>query len=1051
LLPGGRMVSVSQDQMLRLWDRSGGELWTCEIHSDDVRAFAMVPDRRIALTGSWDRTVKIWDLDTRRELRTLEGHEEFVSALASSADGRRVVSGSGDHTLNVWDLESGFLLRTLKGHEATITAVAVWDKRAVSASTDGTVRTWDLESGRTLRVLACPFGDATAVAVDASGGLLVSGHDDGSLRIWDLESGAERTAPPDPTAEWQGSAASLAGGMPRIRSLALAGGCLRAVTGDTGGMLKVWDLASGELVREVGGHRAAVHAVAASADGRWVCSGSVDGTLGVWDFAATRSPSSKSRSQTVQSLVSVQESGGDRGLSGSSDDLDILWRTSPELCCLRDLSPLLANPRESADAVAVAGGRRWRAASSSEVAEGVMVEVRDSLTGESQRWKAGFSTIHALAVSEDGERVATGCGSGDVTLWDVKTASPIRSWKGTPDPWPTSLAFTAGGRSLVAGWSDGAIRLWETESGSELWRASAHRGPVGALAVSPDNKLVVSGGDDALVAVRESQRGELVAGFWADEKIAACALTRDGETIVAGDASGGVHFLRIEPANPAACGEQPCPQLTWEVESLVGRISRRLPFVIAVLADLGGRWPGKPVPPLGKRKFLGGGGSLEPLMQSCVRPRVELELDDRLGDGSPFWAELVFESLEQFKPDSVVRQSPRLACRLSLMEYGGHTNDGALARQLDDILHHARFQQLEATWRGLVYLSAPYEDTDLVRIRVLDATKQELVEDLAGAGRLEDCVLYRLLRDEYDSTGGQPAGVLLGAFEFGAEVSDLELLEKLSALGAKVHAPFITSAAPSLFGSCGPRVADTWTTRWNAFRRSKPARYAALALPRFLVRQPYKDYPLLNSFYQYTESGSVPRGNPAFVLGRWLIESFLESGWWVETAVDSQTGRMVDLPGCLESVLDSAQRATLQREGFVALSEPVEQFAFLESPRSCFELRTGAGVPSLVYILNASRIIHSLAKVASETGWRSMTRENCEALLNGWLGGRLRAAGGRRPWMEAVVRVEESPEAGWFRAVLELRPGPRMAGSEEATRLAVDLPSPWLSDRSWRM
>ena len=79
---------------------------------------AVSPDGRRAVSASDDKTLKVWDLETGRELRTLEGHSDGVTGVAVSPDGRRAVSASYDNTLKVWDLESGRELRTLEGHSA---------------------------------------------------------------------------------------------------------------------------------------------------------------------------------------------------------------------------------------------------------------------------------------------------------------------------------------------------------------------------------------------------------------------------------------------------------------------------------------------------------------------------------------------------------------------------------------------------------------------------------------------------------------------------------------------------------------------------------------------------------------------------------------------------------------------------------------------------------------------------------------------------------------------------------------------------------------------
>jgi WD40 repeat protein len=123
---------------------------TLEGHSAAVSGVALRPDGRRAVSASKDGTLKVWDLESGRELRTLEGHCGLVNGVALSPDGRRAVSASSDRTLKVWDLESGRELCTLEGHSRSVNGVAVSAdvRRAISASWDRTVKVWDLESGR---------------------------------------------------------------------------------------------------------------------------------------------------------------------------------------------------------------------------------------------------------------------------------------------------------------------------------------------------------------------------------------------------------------------------------------------------------------------------------------------------------------------------------------------------------------------------------------------------------------------------------------------------------------------------------------------------------------------------------------------------------------------------------------------------------------------------------------------------------------------------------------------------------------------------------------
>ena len=198
---GRRAVSGSDDETMRVWDlESGRTLRTLQRHSEKINAVALSSDRRRAVSGSDDKTLRVWDLESGQTLRTLQGHTEKVTlrtvqghalpvtAVALSSDGRRAVSGSHDRTLRVWDLKSGQTLRTLQGHTHFVNAVALSSdgRRAVSGSDDRTLRVWDLKDGRELVTFTID-GIVKACALANDNRTIVAGDSFGRVHFLRLE------------------------------------------------------------------------------------------------------------------------------------------------------------------------------------------------------------------------------------------------------------------------------------------------------------------------------------------------------------------------------------------------------------------------------------------------------------------------------------------------------------------------------------------------------------------------------------------------------------------------------------------------------------------------------------------------------------------------------------------------------------------------------------------------------------------------------------------------------------------------------------------------
>jgi WD40 repeat protein len=162
---------------------------TLQGHANAVSAVALTPDGRRVVSGSWDNTLRVWDLEKGETIRTLQGHSSAVTAVALTPDGCRVVSGSWDNTLQVWDLGTGQTLRTFESQDTV--ALSADGRHALSGSWDNTLHLWDLESGQTLRTLEGHTSRITAVAFTPDGRRALSGSYDNTLRLWDLKHGKE--------------------------------------------------------------------------------------------------------------------------------------------------------------------------------------------------------------------------------------------------------------------------------------------------------------------------------------------------------------------------------------------------------------------------------------------------------------------------------------------------------------------------------------------------------------------------------------------------------------------------------------------------------------------------------------------------------------------------------------------------------------------------------------------------------------------------------------------------------------------------------------------
>ncbi len=265
---GTRLLSGSADRTLKLWDAATGALLrTLEGHSDHVRSVAFSPDGTRLLSGSDDRSLKLWDAVTGAPLHTFQGHLRRVNSVAFSPDGRRVLSASEDRKLMLWDGTSGALLHTFEGHsDRVVTAAFSPDgTRLVSGSWDQTLRLWNAETGALLRTFVGHFL-LSSVAFSPDGHRVLSGGHE-KLKLWDAETGALLL--------------TFDGNSEGSKSVAFSPDGRHVLSGDDK-TLKLWDAATGTPLRTFLGHTSFVWSVVFSPDGRRIISGGADGTVRIW-------------------------------------------------------------------------------------------------------------------------------------------------------------------------------------------------------------------------------------------------------------------------------------------------------------------------------------------------------------------------------------------------------------------------------------------------------------------------------------------------------------------------------------------------------------------------------------------------------------------------------------------------------------------------------------------------------------------------------------------------------------------------------------------------
>jgi type VI secretion system protein ImpC len=425
--------------------------------------------------------------------------------------------------------------------------------------------------------------------------------------------------------------------------------------------------------------------------------------------------------------------------------------------------------------------------------------------------------------------------------------------------------------------------------------------------------------------------------------------------------------------------------------------------------------------------------------------------------------------------------------------------DAKLSAQLNEVVHHPRFLQLEGSWRGLNYLVMNSETGTSLKLRVLNLAKRELHRDLTRAVEFDQSQLFKqIYENEFGTPGGEPYGALIGDYEWTNHPDDIEDLRLISNVAAGAFAPFISATSAKMFGFenwtelSRPRdlakIFDTIEySKWRSFRDTEDSRFVNLVMPRTVARLPYGAATKPIDEFAYEEAPFDANGaarsmdhehycwmNAAYVMGTKLTEAFAQTGFCVAIRGAEGGGKVENLPfhvftsddGDLDAKCPTEIGITDRREfelsnlGFLPLchykntdyavffgAQSTQKPKKYDRPEATSNAAISARLP---YLMATSRFAHYLKVMARDKIGSFMEATDCEAWLNRWIQNYVNSneAGGqemkaRYPLREARVEVREIPgRPGSYNAIAYLRPWLQMEELTTSMRLVARIPQP---------
>lgn len=418
--------------------------------------------------------------------------------------------------------------------------------------------------------------------------------------------------------------------------------------------------------------------------------------------------------------------------------------------------------------------------------------------------------------------------------------------------------------------------------------------------------------------------------------------------------------------------------------------------------------------------------------------------------------------------------------------------DQVISRQLDQILHQADFQKLEASWRGLNKLVMNSETGENMKIRVLNVAKKDLLRDFQGAAEFTESTLWKkVYESEFGTFGGDPFGCLIGDYEFGKGAQDVEFLQQMASVAAAAHAPFVTAAGAEMFGMESltqmpdPRdlakkfdKTNPENTKWLSLRDSEDSRFLAMVLPHVLRRLPYGRATREVDAFGYEEDVSGAHedylwGNAAYEYAQTLTRAFAKHHWCVAIRGPEGGGKIEDLPIHVfkskegdnaskiptETLISDTRENELSELGFIGLlnCKNTDYAAFfggnaIQRPKKYDRPDATANADlsrQIQYLMATSRIAHYLKAICRDKVGSFMSRGECENFLNRWITQYVTIddnasadAKASHPLRAAEVKVEDDKSRpGCYRAIAHLRPHFQLNAISVSLRLVAELPA----------
>jgi WD40 repeat protein len=484
-------------------------------HSENIMSVKFSPDNKLFATGSFDKTVKLWDLSSGKEIRTFSGSTSPVLTIDFSPDGKLIAAYNSEHTMTVWNASTGARFGQLKEIANNDDAIAFsrnW--KFFASSSKGNISLWDFKLGNKIKNFKGDSSEIRELKFSNDNSSIISVDSNKKIKIWNIKTGKSVTLPV------QNDLISALDFSPDSKYIA---------TGGYDKVLKIWSYSTHKLVKSLKGHYQEIDFISFSPDKKTVASAGTEGIIKLWDINSGKQILNiKDGANYIEALTYSND--GKYLLSSNSSLGFKLWNAKTGKL-------IYARGPQLEPVYTVTGNDRLIAFSSGNpfVTEPGIIKMWNLSKGSLIRFPTAHSDfVTALEFNPDGEFLASGSRDSKIILWQILDQSVFSTLKGHTSAVNT-LNINNDSLFLVSGSHDNNIRVWNLSSGAELLLLGGHTSYLESVQFSPDSQLIASSGLDNTIKIWDVLYGKLINTFNLDVAINSVKFSPNGKTLASGN------------------------------------------------------------------------------------------------------------------------------------------------------------------------------------------------------------------------------------------------------------------------------------------------------------------------------------------------------------------------------------------------------------------------------------------------------------------------------------------------------------------------------------